>query len=138
MRVAPCAVSSIAYCMSRLECSADQVVEQEMVLVCTPVGWGPHQANRGLMKLPGCKPNACPNLLDKKIKQGGWDCRKHNTTKSCKNHRTGEVCSLKCEKGFKVWTYHGAILQVGISFKHVSGSFGPYKCLFRDRVVAEC
>ena len=88
----------------RLECSSDNVVEKEMILVCTTLGWGPHQAGSAKAKLPACKANACPNLLVRKMEHGAWDCRPHNTTKSCKNQRTGEVYILKCHNSFMVQT----------------------------------
>ena len=72
------------------------------MLACTPLGWGPKQPSESVAHLPACKPNVCPNLLNKRINQGGWECRKQNTTKRCKNHRTGELCLLKCQENFKV------------------------------------
>ena len=88
--------------VGRLECSDDQVVDHDLLLVCTTQGWGPKQPNGALPPLPACQPNVCPNLLDKRIHRGKWECKKHDSTKSCKNHRTGEVCSLKCNEKFKV------------------------------------
>ena len=81
----------------RVECSDDHVVEQEKVLVCTMQGWGPKQANGSLGEIPGCVPNSCPNLMEKKIRHGEWKCQNHNTSKSCNNYRVGEVCSLDCK-----------------------------------------
>ena len=40
--------------------------------------------------------------MDKKINQGEWECENHNKTRSCNNHRTGEVCSLRCKGEYKV------------------------------------
>ena len=86
----------------RLECNDDQVVEKKAVVTCSPLGWGPHQSSQALTRLPACRPNPCPDLRSKKMKHGAWECRNQNTTKSCKNHRTGELCLLTCEKQYQV------------------------------------
>ena len=83
--------------MPRLECEDDKVVQGELVLVCTTIGWGPTPPP----EFPACKPNVCPSLLDKSIREGAWECQNHNAS-NCNNQRTGQVCSLKCEESYKV------------------------------------
>ena len=78
------------------------MVATELLLVCTTLGWGPTLPSGDLPPLPPCLPNVCPNLLDKRIKQGEWECVAQNQSRTCKNHRVGEVCSLKCQGSYKV------------------------------------
>ena len=87
----------------RLECTEDKVLAKETVVTCTPLGWASAQGlGTADIKIPECKPNVCPNLMDKVMNKGEWECRKQNTSKTCKNHRIGELCMLKCEDNFKV------------------------------------
>ena len=85
-----------------MECFNDLVVEKEVVRVCTTFGWGPTELNETNAENLSCLPNACPNILDKKIKNGEWRCISNNKSRSCKNNRVGEVCTLKCNGKFKV------------------------------------
>jgi len=93
----------------RVECENDLVVEKEKLLVCTMQGWGPKQSDGGLGDIPACLPNACPSLMEKKIQHGEWECTDHNTTRSCKNYRVGEVCVLKCKGDYKASLGHVSV-----------------------------
>ena len=110
-----------------------QVVEHEMLLVCTTVGWGPKLPEEGFAKLPECQPNVCPNLLEKKIKQGTWECIEHSNNNSCKNHRTGEICALKCQEHYKVQTQ---TLKDFLKITYL-GIPWPYQYLYRNRLAAK-
>jgi len=76
----------------RMECNDDKVVEEEATAVCTPTGW----KSNSPAPLPPCKDNPCPSLKDKVINHGEWSCTSHNSSKTCLNHRIGEICHLKC------------------------------------------
>ena len=43
-------------------------------------------------------PNPCPDLKEKVISHGSWECQKSKEKKFCKNDRTGDICELECKR----------------------------------------
>merc|ERR1719234_34732 len=88
----------------RLECKGDKILQKESIRVCTPIGWAPSPQTRG--PPPACVINPCPNLKDKQINHGEWVCTPHNSSKTCSNHRIGEICHMKCKDDTKPHLEH--------------------------------